>query len=130
MSAADDPKRSDNTDTIRVRIVASGQTVRLPYRKAVGLLSLGRAERVGADPKPVVEDAPAHVEVEPVVETVLTIAPTEPVEPDPVKPKKAAAKKTPAKKKSELSTSAPAGQERAEAGNKPPTGDSDNGGRS
>lgn len=43
MSAADDPKRTDQTRPIKVTIVATGETKTLPYRQAVGLLSLGRA---------------------------------------------------------------------------------------
>lgn len=42
MSAADNPKRLDGRPDITV-VLASGETVTLSYRKAVGLLSLKRA---------------------------------------------------------------------------------------
>jgi hypothetical protein len=48
MSAADNPKRNDSDRTIDVLIDGVPQT--LPYRRAVGLLSLGRA--VLAEDKP------------------------------------------------------------------------------
>lgn len=43
MSAADNPKRADGRDPIKVTILATGETKTLPYRQAVGLLSLQRA---------------------------------------------------------------------------------------
>ena len=89
MSAADDPKRTDQTRPIKVTIVATGETKTLPYRQAVGLLSLGRAELAKSAPK---------------------------------KPK--------ATKAEDVSTTTgKSGQDRAQAGNKPPSG-ADSGGRS
>lgn len=43
MSAADNPKRSDGRAPMKVTILATGETKTLPYREAVGLLSLQRA---------------------------------------------------------------------------------------
>lgn len=85
MSAADDPKRTDQTRPIKVTIVASGETKTLPYRQAVGLLSLGRA--------------------------VLA---------KPTKPK--------ARKAADVSTASSDAQDRAQAGNKPPSGADSGGG--
>lgn len=48
MSAADDAKRSESSRTINV-ILADGTPATLPYRQAVGLLSLGRATRAATD---------------------------------------------------------------------------------
>lgn len=89
MSAADDPKRTDQTRPIKVTIVATGETKTLPYRQAVGLLSLGRAELA-----------------------------------------KKTTKKASARKGDDVSTaSGKSAQDRAQAGNKPPSG-ADSGGRS
>lgn len=44
MSAADDPKRSEGRGPVRVKMRESGETVTLPYRKAVGLISTRRAD--------------------------------------------------------------------------------------
>lgn len=43
MSAADDPKRNDSNESRRIRL-SDGSEVTVSYRKAVGLVSLGRAE--------------------------------------------------------------------------------------
>lgn len=49
MSAADNPKRGEGRAPLKVTIVSTGETKTLPYREAVGLLSLQRA--VLAKPK-------------------------------------------------------------------------------
>lgn len=57
-----DAKRVDRDRSLRVRIIATGETKTLPYRQAVGLLSLQRAELVkGRNKKADVSPADADV---------------------------------------------------------------------
>ena len=86
MSAAKSRREQAIDRADLVTVVTGGETVEMPYRRAVGLISLGRAEWA-----------------------------TTP------KPRKA-------KKKADVSTPGGSAQEGEEAGNKPPSGDTDSGG--